>query len=59
MSGDFPELLKAQPGTFMTAAQCQRATSIAIVLALVKGRSVPIQIVERLAVWVYSGARDD
>lgn len=59
MSGqDFPEMLKAAPGAFMSSAQSQRATALATVLELVKGRSVPIHVVERLARWVYNGEAD-
>lgn len=52
---DFPEMLKAAPGAFMSTEESRRATALAVVLELVKGRSVPIQVVERLARWVYNG----
>lgn len=47
----------ANPGSYpgaLTKTQQQRAECLAIALELVRGRSVPIQVVERLAVWLYS-----
>lgn len=57
MSGerDYPDMLRAAPGAFLSVEESRRATSLAIALDLVRGRSVPIQVVERLARWIYNG----
>lgn len=42
----------------LTTEQCRRALSLQIALELLRGRSVPIQVVERLALWINTGARE-
>jgi len=50
-----PAEILAVPGAYMSVEECRRATALAIALELCRGRSVPIQIVERLARWIYNG----
>lgn len=54
-----PTILPMPPGASLTPRQAERATCLALALSLTAGRSVPIQVVERIAVWLYSGERGD
>jgi hypothetical protein len=48
-------VLTVPPGTYLSREQAQRLSCFARVLEMVAGRSVPIQVVQRIAVWIYSG----
>jgi hypothetical protein len=48
-------ILAPHPGAYLTEAQAQRIECLRSVLDLVAGRSVPIQVVERLTLWCFDG----
>jgi hypothetical protein len=48
-------ILDPHPGSYLTEAQAQRIECLRAVLDIVAGRSVPIQVAERLACWCYDG----
>jgi hypothetical protein len=51
-------VLGMPPQVYLTPDQARRITCLGLVLDLVAGRSVPIQVVERIAAWAYNGARE-
>lgn len=46
------------PTQALSTEQQRRAAALGLALELCKGRSVPIQVVERIAKWIYSGEGD-
>lgn len=52
---DSVRVLAMPAGAALERGQAQRVTCLALVLSLVQGRSVPIQVVERIAAWCYDG----
>jgi hypothetical protein len=53
--GTTTPLLQVPPGVFLSPGQAQRVTLFALTLQLTAGRSVPIQVVERITAWLYDG----
>lgn len=48
-------IVQPRPGAALTEGQSQRLECLRAVIVMVSGRSVPIQQVERLAMWCFDG----
>jgi len=56
--GTTTPLLQVPPGVYLTPGMAQRATCLALAFQLCSGRGVQVHVVERIALWLWSGARE-